>query len=115
MNDFQELTNKINKFREERDWFQFHKPKDCALTLCLEAAELLELFQWKDDLEVEEFIKNNKEKLSDEMIDVLYWILVFANDCDIDIKEAFERKMKRNAEKYPVEKSKGNKKKYTEL
>lgn len=115
MSDFQELITKINKFRKERDWIQFHKPKDCALTLCLEAAELLELFQWRNDQEVEEFIKNNKEKLGEEMIDVLYWILVLAHDCGIDIKEAFARKMKINAGKYPVAKAKGNKKKYTEL
>lgn len=115
MSDLRELTEKINAHRDARDWRQFHTPKDLALSLILEAAEVLELFQWKKEDEAVDFVKNHKEQIGEELSDVLYWVLTLAHDCGIDIKEAFERKMKMNEEKYPVDKAKGRKEKYTEL
>jgi NTP pyrophosphatase (non-canonical NTP hydrolase) len=96
------LIKKLIAFRDERDWQQFHKPKDLAISLALEAAELLELFQWKTEAEVGEMIKHN-------------WILVLSHDCNIDILAASAVKIEKNAQKYPVEKARGKHAKYTEL
>lgn len=115
MNEFDELTEIINKHRDARDWRQFHQPKDLAISLALEAGEVLELFQWKGDEEAQEFIAKNKERLGEELADVLYWTLTLAHDAGIDLKEAFHRKMLINEKKYPVEKARGRKEKYTEL
>lgn len=110
----QELTQAILKFREERDWKQFHTIKNMAVSLSLEASEVLELFQWKSDEASEIFCKaEGKEMLSDELADVLYWVLIIAHETGINLKEAFEQKMIKNAEKYPVEKSKGSSLKYS--
>ncbi|WP_420540538.1 nucleotide pyrophosphohydrolase (plasmid) [Paenibacillus polymyxa] len=107
-----ELLEKITSFRDERNWGQFHNLKDLAISLNLEASELLELFQWKSS---EEAIEQNKDKLQDELADVLYYVLLMCNDLKIDPKEALLKKLQKNAEKYPVEKSYGSNKKYTEL
>lgn len=115
MSDIKSLTAKIIKFREERDWEQFHKPKDLALSLTLEAAEVLEHFQWKSNEEIEKYIKTNKDDIGEELADVFYWILLLSYDLKIDLIKTFNKKMKQNAKKYPVEKVKGSKKKYTEL
>ncbi|MFA6197599.1 MAG: nucleotide pyrophosphohydrolase [Patescibacteria group bacterium] len=115
MTDFDELTDIINNHRDARDWRQFHKPKDLALSLVLEAAEVLEHFQWKNDEEVKELMEKKKENLGEELADVLYWILTLAHDAGIDLKQAFLRKMEINEKKYPVDKAKGSHKKYTEL
>jgi NTP pyrophosphatase (non-canonical NTP hydrolase) len=102
-------------FREERDWKQFHNPKDQALSLVLEAAELLELMQWKNGRQLRQFLARNKRRVSEELADVLGWVLLIANDLRIDLGEAFERKIELNRRKYPVEKARGSAKKYTEL
>lgn len=115
MSDIKELTKKIKKFRDERNWKQFHDPKDVALSLVLEATEVLEHFQWKNQEEIEEYLKNNKEAVGEELADVLYWVLLMSHDLGIDIKEMLEKKIKKNREKYPVEKSKGNHTKYNKL
>lgn len=115
MSDFQELIERINAHRDARDWRQFHTHKDLAISLAIEAAEVLELFQWKGDEEAKEFVKTNQDKIGEELADVLYCVLTLAHDSGIDLKQAFERKMKINEEKYPVEKAKGRKEKYTEL
>lgn len=115
MSDFDELMEKINEHRDARDWRQFHNPKDLAISLALEASEVLEHFQWKNKEEIEEMIANKKEHLGEELADVLYWTLTLAHDAGIDLKQAFYRKMEINAKKYPVEKAKGSHKKYTEL
>jgi len=117
VSDFETYTQKYIKFRNDRDWQQYHKPKDLALSLVLEAAELLELFQWKTDKQVEEMITDPvaTEKLADELADVLGWILILAHDCKIDLGVALENKLAKNGKKYPIEKSKGSSKKYTEL
>ncbi len=115
MSDIKKLTERILKHRDERDWKQFHKPKDLALSLTLEAAEVLEHFQWKSDKEIEEYINTNRDDIGEEICDVLYWVLLMAHDLKIDLPELFEKKMVKNEEKYPISKAKGNKKKYTEL
>lgn len=115
MSDIGVLTKKILKFRDARNWGQFNQAKDLAISLSLEAAEVLEHFQWKNEKEIEEYIKTNKEEISDELSDVLWYLLIMAHDLDIDIIRAFENKMAKNAMKYPVEISKGKHTKYNKL
>lgn len=105
----------IVAFRDERDWRQFHNPKDLSISLLLEAAELLEHFQWKSPEETREHVQKHKTEVSEELADVLYWVLLIANDLNIDLPTAVKAKMAKNAAKYPVSKAKGNHKKYTEL
>lgn len=107
-----ELTERIRKFSEERDWDQFHDPKNIALSLVLEASEVLELFQWTKDNQIK---KGAEKELADELADVYYWILKLSDKYGIDINEALSKKMDHNEKKYPIEKSKGSSKKYTEL
>lgn len=115
MSELKKMQISIQEFRQARDWKQFHNPKDCAISLSLEAAEVLEHFQWKSSEEVESYIKSDKSKISHELADVLYWVLLMATDLDIDIECAFYEKMTKNEAKYPVAKAKGSHKKYTEL
>ena len=115
MSDIKNLQEKIAQFVEERDWRQFHNPKDLAISLNLEAAEVLELFQWKGPEEIEKYLKSHKENVEDELADVLYWVLLMADNLGIDVVAASETKLKKNAAKYPVHKAAGNHKKYTEL
>ena len=115
MSDLKKLTEKIKKFRDERDWKQFHNSKDVAISLALEAAEVLEHFQWKNTEEVREYIKTNKENIGEELADVLYWVLLMSDDLGINIKEALGKKIKENEKKYPVQKAKGKHIKYTKL
>ena len=110
-----QLTALACRFRNERDWQQFHNPKDMALSLTLEAAELLELMQWKNGEELRQHLENKRELLGEELCDVLYWVLVIANDHDIDLRKAFRDKIKKNNVKYPIHKSRGRSTKYTEL
>ncbi len=109
------LRELIVKFREERDWEQFHNPKDMAIGITLEAAELLEMVHWKQGAELKEHLAKKRVEFSDELADILGWLLLLANDYDINLAAAFREKMKKNAAKYPVEKSKGSARKYTEL
>jgi NTP pyrophosphatase (non-canonical NTP hydrolase) len=115
MSSLKDLQSKIIKFRDERNWRQFHKPKDLALSLVLEAAEVLEHFQWKDEEEVCDYIKDHKEDIGDEMGDVLAYLFQLADSLDIDLEQAFLLKLEKSAKKYPVEKAKGKHTKYTEL
>jgi NTP pyrophosphatase (non-canonical NTP hydrolase) len=115
MSDIKELTDKIIQFREERDWGQFHNPKDLAISLVLEAGEVLEHFQWKNDMEIVKHLEEKKGDLSEELADTLYWILLMCHDLNIDIKDSLIKKIEKNAEKYPVIKSKSNHTKYTDL
>lgn len=115
MSEIKKLTDKLLVFRKERDWEQFHNPKDMALSLTLEAAEVLEHFQWKNGEVLSEYIKNNKEDLGEELADVLGWVLLMAHDLDIDIYEALDKKIIKNGKRYPVEKAKGVATKYNKL
>ena len=110
-----DLQKQIRKFCDDRDWDQFHNPKDLSISLSLEAAEVLEHFQWKDANEMAQHIREQKEAVGEEIADVFYWLLLLANKLDIDLVDAFEAKMRKNAAKYPVDKAKGSHKKYTEL
>jgi NTP pyrophosphatase (non-canonical NTP hydrolase) len=110
-----QLTKLLLKFRDDRDWKQFHNPKDQALSLTLEAAELAELMQWRNGKDLEKHLKSNRERLGEELSDVLGWVLLLAHDQGIDLTKAFERKVKINCQKYPVAKAKGVATKYTEL
>lgn len=109
------LTEQVVKFRDARNWKQFHNPKDCAISLSLEASEVLEHFQWKNIEEMEAHVKKNKKEVAKELADVLYWVLLMSNDLNIDLEKAFAMKMKENNKKYPVKKAKGKHSKYTEL
>ncbi len=115
MSNIKDLTKKVREFRDARDWKQFHNPKDLAISLTLEAAEVLEHFQWKSPQEIEQYVISNSKDIAEELADVLYWVLLMANDLHIDVSQAFLDKLQKNEAKYPVEKSKGNHKKYTEL
>lgn len=115
MSDIKKLTEKIVKFRDKRDWKKFHNPKDVALSLILEVAEVLEHFQWKSKAEIDKYIKTNKKEIGEELADVLYWVLLMSNDLKINIRKALIDKIKKNEENYPIEKSKGKHTKYTEL
>lgn len=115
MTDLEKLQKQIVKFRDERNWEQFHNPKDVAISLVLEATELLEHFQWKSEAEIKAHLTDNKSDVADELSDVFYWVLLIANDLDIDLGSALQSKMRKNAAKYPVDKAKGNHKKYSEL
>lgn len=104
-----EITEALIKFRNERDWEQFHNPKDLALALNIEAAELLELFLWKNAEDA------NPEKVKEELADVFAFAFLLAEKYGFDVKEIILDKVKKNGEKYPVEKAKGTAKKYNEL
>ena len=112
---FDELQAMIRKFVDDRNWDQFHNPKDLSISLSLEASEVLEHFQWKNDEEMAEHAKNHKNDVGEELADVLYWTLLLANKLDVDLSEVFKAKMQKNEAKYPVEKARGSHKKYTEL
>ena len=112
MSELEELREKILKFRDERNWQQFHNPKDLALSLSLEASELLELFQWKTS---EEAVERNLEKMKEELADVLIYAILFANETGMDLNSVIQEKLHKNAIKYPVDKSFGKKEKYTAL
>ena len=115
MSDFKPVLDKLIAFRKERDWEQFHKPKDLALSLVLEASEVLEHFQWKSEEEIKEYVKTHKDDIAEELADVFNWVLLLSHDLDIDVIEASEKKIVKNGEKYTLEKSKGNATKYNKL
>lgn len=113
-----ELRNIAEKFRNDRDWAQFHTPKELAISMSVEAAELLELFIWKNKKEIKEKLKLDKkfkQNVMDELADVVHGCLAFANAADIDIASAVIEKIEHTSKKYPIEKAKGKNKKYTEL
>jgi len=115
MGSLSDLQKRVIAFRDARDWKQFHNAKDLAIALNLEATEVLEHFLWKTHDETVEYLKKHKSDVAEELADTLYWILLMAHDLDIDITDAFDKKMLKNESKYTVEKAKGNHKKYTEL
>ena len=109
------LTQIALRFREARNWKQFHNPKELAISLCLEAAEVLEHMQWQSPAVLEEHLLKNSEELADELADVLHSVFLLAHDLKIDLGKSFKRKMKKNEAKYPIAKAKGMAKKYTQL
>lgn len=109
MNDIQEIIDVLVKFRNERDWEQFHNAKDLALAINIEAGELLELFLWKNADDA------NQDKVKEELADILAFSFLLANKYGFDVKQIVLDKIKKNGEKYPVDKAKGTAKKYDEL
>lgn len=108
----EKTTNEVLAFRDDRDWKQFHNPKDLAISISLEAAELLEVFQWSG----EDVVCSNKiDKIKEELADVVNYSILMADTCGLDLDEIVSEKIKRNNEKYPVDLAKGSAKKYTEL
>jgi dCTP diphosphatase len=115
MSEIKDLTEKIRKFRDERDWAKFHNYKDIGISLSLEAAEVLEHFQWKTSEEIEEYVKEHKEDIGDEIADVAFYLLELCDKLELDFTEIVEKKLAKTAKKYPVEKARGSAKKYDEL
>lgn len=112
-----QLKDIIQKFCEDRDWDQYHNAKDLAIGVSTEASELLDIFRFKSEKQVEEMFTDAKTRseISDEIADTLYFILRLAQKYNIDLTTAFQEKMIKNSKKYPVEKAKGSNKKYGEL
>ena len=115
MNEFKILTEKIINFRNVREWQKFHNPKDVAISLNLEASEVLEHFQWKNQEDIAKYVKENKHEISEELADVLNYLLIIAHDLDIDLFQATIDKIDKSESKYPVEKAKGVATKYNKL
>ncbi|MFT3682893.1 MAG: nucleotide pyrophosphohydrolase [Ferruginibacter sp.] len=109
MTDIEQIINELIKFRNERDWEQFHNPKDLSLAINVEAGELLELFLWKNADDA------NKEKVKEELADIFSFAFLLAEKYKLDVRQIILEKIKTNALKYPVEKAKGSAKKYDEL
>jgi NTP pyrophosphatase (non-canonical NTP hydrolase) len=112
MSEFRELIDLLEKFRDERDWSQFHDSKNLALALSIEAAELNELFLWKKDDDAE---KVDKQRLREELADVFAYAIMLAGRHGLDVSEIVKEKIVQNAKKYPVDQSKGNSAKYRDL
>ena len=115
MSEIKKLTGVILKFRDARNWKQFHNPKNVALSLVLEAAEVMEHFQWKNSDELTAHIEKNRGQIAEELADVLYWVLLMSNDLKIDISRSLKSKLKKNTLKYPVKRSKNRHVKYNQL
>ena len=111
----EELKNEVKKFCEDRDWDQFHNPKELVIGISTEANELLELFRFKSEDDMKRIMNSDKKTaVEEELADVLYFVLRFAQMNDIDLSQAIENKIEKNNKKYPIEKSKGSNKKYNE-
>lgn len=121
MNDretsLQEIKGRVLAFAKERDWEQFHSPKNLSMALAAESGELLEHFLWMESAQSREITKNPEkiQKIREELADIVIYAIEFANMTETDLASAIEKKMEKNAQKYPVEKSKGRSEKYTEL
>lgn len=115
--DIEKMQEKIRQIIQARDWGKFHSPKNQSISLLLEASELMEIFQWLTEKESYE-IKNNPKKMievKEELADILFWVLLLSDHFQIDLQDAFWKKMKKNEKNYPVKLSKGNATKHTEL
>lgn len=115
--DIEKINNEVQKFVDDRDWSQFHSIKNLSMALSVEASELVEIFQWMKEEDSNQ-VKNDpklKGKVSEEIADVFVYLMRVAVKCEIDIEQVTLEKIKRNAEKYPVDKSKGRSNKYSDL
>ncbi len=104
MADLSDMQKQVVAFRNERKWQKWHDPQSSAISLILEAAELAEHFQWRKEIELKKYLSKHKEQIGDELIDVLYWVLLIAHDAGVDMEKAFSLKMQKNARKYPAQK-----------
>lgn len=114
-NDLRSIIAKIKQFRDERDWMQFHDPKSMAISITIEASELLEHFQWKSKEEVQEYVRTHKDEVAEEIADVAMYLFELAENLGIDLLDAMGKKLQKNAKKYPVERAKGIHTKYDKL
>ncbi len=110
-----DLRSAVIAFRDARDWQQYHNAKDVAISLTLEAAELLEIFQWSESPPGRDFIESKRPQIEDEIADVLYWVLLLSHDLDVDLANALRQKLAANELKYPVSLSRGKSSKYKDL
>jgi NTP pyrophosphatase (non-canonical NTP hydrolase) len=110
-----DLTARVIAFRDAREWKQFHTPKDLALNLAIESAEVMQLLQWKNGAELDAHLARHREELADELADVLHTVLLLAESQQIDLGNAFVKKMEKNEAKYPVEKARGKSTKWHRL
>ena len=116
MSNINDLQKRVVDFRDARDWKQFHTPKDLAMSIAIEAAELMECFQWKSKKQVEEYVNSDKSaEIDEEMADILIYLLNLSDVLNIDLIKVANKKLDKNSRKYPISKAKGNAKKYTEL
>ncbi|WP_010246497.1 nucleotide pyrophosphohydrolase [Acetivibrio cellulolyticus] len=115
--DLTESMEMLIKFRSEREWSQFHTPKNLAMSVAIESAELMEHFQWKNEEETKQYLssQNNLEKVKEEIADTISYLLLLSTDLGIDLNQTVLDKIKKNEEKYPVAKCKGRNNKYNEL
>jgi NTP pyrophosphatase (non-canonical NTP hydrolase) len=111
----EDLTRRIVEFRDERDWKQFHSPRNLAASISIEAAELLELFQWSNDASLLEDVESRRTDLERELADILIYCLLLAHDTGVDPVAAVHAKLTENAAKYPVAKARGSRDKYDRL
>ncbi|MGB0453034.1 MAG: nucleotide pyrophosphohydrolase [Bacteriovoracaceae bacterium] len=117
MKDFEEIIEKFNRFADERDWAQFHTPKNVAIALSVEVSEILEILQWLSDKEIQQLVEsepNEKEKIENEIVDSLFYLMKLVDLFKVDLDSSIKRKIMINAEKYPAEKVRGSAKKYDE-
>ena len=115
MDSITKITEKIRTFRDDRDWMQFHNPKEIAAAIAIESAELQEIFLWKDYQESETVAREKQEAVADEIADIAVYLFELADNLGLQLGEVILEKMKKNAAKYPVEKSRGSNLKYNEL
>jgi len=109
---FENATTKVIAFRDDRNWSQFHNPKDLAISISLEASELLELFQWSG---IDTDVNSKTDGMEDELADIMIYCIYMADRLGIDLPSAIEKKIAKNETKYPVDKARGVARKYTEL
>jgi len=113
--DLDGIMEKIIKFRKARDWEKFHNPKNLAISISLEASELLEHFQWLNFQESIKYAKDHKEEISREISDIIVYLLYLSHDLDIDLLDSVDKKISENDSKYPIDKSKGKSLKYNQI
>ena len=115
MDKYNDILEKIRKFRDDRDWMKFHSPKNMAISIVLEATELLEHFQWKDGADVDAQVQKKKKEIEEEIADICVYVFELADNLNIDVFDVIEKKLVENDKKYPINKAKGISTKYTEL
>ena len=115
MSTIASLTEKILAFRDQRDWLQFHTPKDMAAAIAIEASELQELFLWKTEVQQIEVAETKRERVGEELADIAVYLFELVDNLGYDLGQLIEDKLSKNATKYPIARSKGSSKKYDEL
>lgn len=115
MNDIDKIKSALSDFAKDRDWDQFHTPKNLAMALTAEVGELIEHFQWESPAQISQYDAAKKSMIADEMADVLSYLVRLSDKLEIDLVDSFWKKIEKNKEKYPIDKAKGTAKKYTEL